>query len=198
LTIKTAKPLDPKSGSKSEVLPPPPGMGKKARKKARAAERAAESEALALRKAEVTKGSIPVDLERQDEAIGPNGLKPNVVNQTRGSSSRVFPVSTSQKQVTTTSRSGAATSTNLTNLTVRPTLRWPNIPDLDNFHGGNEKVDTTACAQSSRSSGSKRVPTGPKIPEGIKLKNCGIQVRGRGQVQSTKNDVGSTKLRMDA
>jgi hypothetical protein len=47
------------------------------------------------------------------------------------------------------------------------------------------------------SSRSKRAPTGPKTLKEIMLNDCGLAVRGQGQVHGTRSDDGSSKLRMD-
>jgi hypothetical protein len=56
--INTPKPQNPKSDSKSPVLFSPPGMGKKASKKARAAERIARLAALPLKIVEAIPSSL--------------------------------------------------------------------------------------------------------------------------------------------
>jgi hypothetical protein len=197
-TIDTAKPRSPKSDLKSAVKPDPPGMGKKAKKKARVAERTAELKAVASEKAEEPKGSTTADIETQDKAISHNGLNLPVVNLTRGPSPRVTRASTSQKQATTITRSGKGTSTNLTTLTVRPTLRWPNIENINNLDSVIGKGDSATSGQSTSLSSSKRIPTALKGLEGIMVKDRGMQVRGRGQVHGTRSDDGSSRLRMDA
>jgi hypothetical protein len=197
-TTDTTELQSPKSGSKSAVIPPPAGMGKKAKKKARAAERVAELAALALRKSEAPKEPVSADAELQDKSTRHIGPKPEVVDKTLRSSPRVSRVSISQKQVITTTRSGKGPSTNLTTLTARPILRWPNIENINALDSVNDKVDSATSDQSTSLSSSKRVPTGPKGLEGIMTKDCGMQVRGRGQVQGTRSDDGSSRLRMDA
>jgi len=196
-TIDTAELRSPKSGSKSAVIPPPAGMGKKAKKMARAAKRVSELAALAL-KSEAPKEPVSADLERQDKATRHVGLEAEVVDQTRRSSQRLSRISTSPKQSTTSTRSGKGTSTNLTTLTVRPILRWPNIENVNSLDSVNAKVDSATSEQSTSLSSSERIPTGQKGLEGTMAKACGMQVRGRGQVQGTRSDDGSSRLRMDA
>jgi len=189
-TTDTAELRSPKSGSKSAVIPPPAGMGKKAMKKARAAKRVAESAALALRKSEAPKEPVSADLERQDKATPHVGLEAEIVDQTRRSGQRLSRISTSQKQSTTTTRSGKGTSTNLTTLTVRPILRWPNIENVNSLESVNAKVESATSEQSTSLSSSKRIPTALKGLERIMVKDRGMQVRGRGQVQGTRSDDG--------
>jgi cell division septum initiation protein DivIVA len=188
-TINTPQPQDPKSDSKSAVLVPP-GMGKKAKKKARAAERNAKLATLPLKMVE----AIPAGLERTSKY----GLDSEAVDQTRRSSPGLSQVSISQKQVTSATRSVKGTSTNLTTLTVRPILRWPNIENTKNRDSVDCKIDLATCARPSESFRSKRAPTGPETLDGVTLNECSMAVRGRGQVQGTRSDDGSSRLRMDA
>jgi hypothetical protein len=193
-TNNTPEPQNAKSDSKSAVQLPPPGMGKKAQKRARAAERIAKLAALPLKMVE----TMPAGLKKPSDTICQYTPGPVVVDGTRRSSPGSSRVSISQKQTTITTKSGKGTSTNLTTLTVRPILRWPNIENVSNIDSVNGNVDSATNDQLISLSSSKRVPTGPKGLEGIMTKDCGFQVRGRGQVQGTRSDDGSSRLRMDA
>jgi len=192
--INTLKPQDSKSDTKSAVLSPPPGMGKKAQKKARAAERFAKLAALPLKMVE----AIPAGLERPSDTICQHAPGPVIVDGPRKSSPGLSQVSISQKQTTITTKPGKGTNTNLTTLTVRPILRWPNIEKPNIVASGNSKMDLTTCAQTSESSRLNRAPTGPKTVEGVMTNDCGMAVRGRGQVQGTRSDDRSSRLRVDA
>lgn len=192
--INTPKPQDPKSDTKSAVLSPPPGMGKKAQRKARAAERFAKLAALPPKMVE----AIPAGLERPSDTICQYAPGPVVVDGPRRSSPGSSRVSISQKQTTITTKPGKGANTNFTTLTVRPILRWPNIENPDTVASENSKIDWTICAQTSESFHLNRAPTGPKTVEGVMPNDCGMAVRGRGQVQGTRSDDRSSRLRMDA